>query len=311
MMRYIYICSAGHSGSTLLDLMIGSHSNVESMGEISHLSKNIALNTQCACGVPVRECKTWGAVFSLVEKQTGKSLTQSPYSLLMGYPKAKVVVDKNYQNRLYLLKRECLLALRYLQLRFNIKRLSPLTSTLETALKNNFLIADSLCKVCKKELVVDSSKDYLKAVGLYLQRPELVRLVVLTRDGRGVLHSNLKRKFSINSSIKGWKNYYSRSMLLMNRNVNKKHILNVKYEELVKQPEVVLREICEFTGITFQKQMLDFSNHTHHIANGNDMRFSSNSTIKADDEWQIKLSPDVIKTFETMAGSLNKKLGYQ
>jgi len=41
------------------------------------------------------------------------------------------------------------------------------------------------------------------------------------------------------------------------------------------------------------------------------MRFSSNSTIKADDEWQIKLSPDVIKTFETMAGSLNKKLGYQ
>lgn len=310
-MRYIYICSAGHSGSTLLDLMMGSHSNVESMGEISHLSKNIALNTQCACGLPVRDCKTWRAVFTLVEKHTGKSLTQSPYSLLMGYPKAKVVIDKNHQNALYLLKREFFLALRYLQLRYNFKLLSPFTNTLEIALKNNFLIAESLCHVCKKELVVDSSKDYVKAVGLYLQRPELVRLVVLTRDGRGVLHSNLKRKFSINSSIKGWKNYYSRAISLIDKHVNKKHILTVKYEELVKHPESVLKEICEFTGIKFQSQMLDFSSHTHHIANGNDMRFSNDSTIKIDDEWQSKLAPDVIKTFENMGGSLNKKLGYQ
>ena len=45
MVDWIYICSAAHLGSTLLDLLLGSHSRVASLGEISKLLKNIALNT--------------------------------------------------------------------------------------------------------------------------------------------------------------------------------------------------------------------------------------------------------------------------
>ena len=42
--KYIFICSAGHSGSTLLDMLIGSHGQCESLGEVVLLPMEFALN---------------------------------------------------------------------------------------------------------------------------------------------------------------------------------------------------------------------------------------------------------------------------
>lgn len=53
--KVLYICSAGRSGSTLINLVLGSHSQCMSLGEIEHLPKNIALNTPCSCGAAARE----------------------------------------------------------------------------------------------------------------------------------------------------------------------------------------------------------------------------------------------------------------
>ena len=115
MTKYVYICSAGHSGSTLLDLLLGSHSRIASLGEIDQLSKNIALNTLCACGEPVRSCVLWRDILAKAGKQIGSDLTERPYALHMGYPKASSVIDHAHQTRAYLLKRKVLLGL-YLSL---------------------------------------------------------------------------------------------------------------------------------------------------------------------------------------------------
>ena len=52
--RVAFICSAGHAGSTLLDLLLGANSAAVSLGEITHLPKNLALNTPCTCVVTAR-----------------------------------------------------------------------------------------------------------------------------------------------------------------------------------------------------------------------------------------------------------------
>ena len=67
--RIIYIASAAHSGSTLLDLVLGSHSRLQSLGELKVLAPTRAekrdrvLADQRTCGAAdKRSCPFWKAV---------------------------------------------------------------------------------------------------------------------------------------------------------------------------------------------------------------------------------------------------------
>lgn len=308
--RYIYICSAGHSGSTLLDLLIGSHSRVAPLGEIDQLSKNLALNTQCSCGKPVRSCDLWQAVAERVGKDIGIDVFARPYDLHMGYPKASTVIDPAHQTPAYLVRRRLILGALYLQLRSRISLLTPLTHRVTVATDNNFRVFDAVRDILSVDAIVDSSKSYLKAVSLYLRRPEHVRILLLTRDGRGVLWSNLKRGTSRAAAIGEWQHQYTRALPLLDRHVARDHVLRVRYEDLTSTPRETLQSICNFAELTFEESMLDFRAKAHHVANGNRMRISGSSSIRRDDEWLAGLSPDDLAFFERTAGRLNRSLGY-
>jgi len=54
----IYITSRGHSGSTLLDLLISAHSQVVSVGELKVLPRHN--NSRCTCGAEnIASCPFW------------------------------------------------------------------------------------------------------------------------------------------------------------------------------------------------------------------------------------------------------------
>lgn len=311
MVDCIYICSAAHSGSTLLDLLLGSHSRVASLGEISKLPKNIALNTRCSCGKPVRSCSFWQEVLRIVGERIGVDIPADPYALNMGYPKSSTVVDKAHQTPAYLMRRKVTLALVYLQQKFGMDALSTFTKSFQEGLDNNLLVFDVVRKILGVNMIVDSSKSYLKAVGLYLKRPDKIRLIFLTRDGRGVMFSNLKRNRSRRHGLYHWKKYYSRSFPLFRSNVSEEHMLHVRYEDLASNSTKELTRICDFLGIQFEASMLDYASHVHHITNGNNMRFSKSSTISLDISWHDKLSESDQHYFERKAGRLNRQLGYE
>jgi hypothetical protein len=65
----IYILASSHGGSTLLDLLLGSHPEIESVGEIERFYRflkdfreNEGVDRRCTCGEHVENCKFWGAV---------------------------------------------------------------------------------------------------------------------------------------------------------------------------------------------------------------------------------------------------------
>src|SRR5690606_6059257 len=91
------ILSAGHSGSTLLNLMLGGHPEAVAVGEITHLPKNLALNTPCQCGVPVGECGFWQAVL----RRLPIDLSKNPYALETGFINAARVIDHSHATRSY------------------------------------------------------------------------------------------------------------------------------------------------------------------------------------------------------------------
>jgi hypothetical protein len=307
----IYICSAGHSGSTLLDLLLGSHSSIFSLGEISHLPKNIALNTNCSCGVPVRDCPFWQSVANDIGQRTGIDIMSKPYDFNLGYFNARVIVDKNAHTPLNRFVGRIKQGFNYVDLKLASDTFGKIFPGEKTAIRNNFLLYEAVANNAGRDFVVDSSKSYIKATNLYLHNPEKVRIVLLTRDGRGVMQSNIKRGYDRNKSVQAWKNFYTRAIPLFGRRINNQHIYQIKYEELAQAPEVELNKLCTFLGLEFEPGMLKFANTVHHVTNGNDMRFGHSSEIRFDSAWQKVLTKPDTDYFEFHAGKLNRDLNYQ
>jgi len=75
--RVLYITSRGHSGSTLLSLLVSGHSQVVSAGELKMLSNPDPQRRLCSCHRQVpSQCPFWGAVEQRVREQVGCSLEQ-------------------------------------------------------------------------------------------------------------------------------------------------------------------------------------------------------------------------------------------
>ena len=62
--RVLYIMGAGHSGSTVLDIILGNHPDILSVGELSNFVRRRAINGKyCACGKPANTCQFWSNIY--------------------------------------------------------------------------------------------------------------------------------------------------------------------------------------------------------------------------------------------------------
>lgn len=68
MTRLVFIAGQSHSGSTLLDLVLGAHSRLVGLGEIAevvrHAERDLGtvLDVPCSCGSRLEACEYWGEV---------------------------------------------------------------------------------------------------------------------------------------------------------------------------------------------------------------------------------------------------------
>ena len=80
--KLVYIASLGHSGSTLLDLVLGSHSKYIGLGEIAQVlkdSKDDFLKTRkvrCSCGEFMNDCEFWSPVTTRIAASSNKDMTR-------------------------------------------------------------------------------------------------------------------------------------------------------------------------------------------------------------------------------------------
>ena len=59
----LYICGHGHSGSTILDIVLGSTPNAFSAGEVSYIVRDGFLKEFCSCGEQIGACPQWKPIF--------------------------------------------------------------------------------------------------------------------------------------------------------------------------------------------------------------------------------------------------------
>lgn len=71
MTRWVYIAGRGHSGSTMLDAMLGNQDGIESVGElVSGMGRYEAL---CSCGAEFKDYQFWTKVRQRFEASAGVS----------------------------------------------------------------------------------------------------------------------------------------------------------------------------------------------------------------------------------------------
>ena len=68
----VAVASAGHSGSTLLDVLLGNHSRVCSAGEMNRLTLH-APDRVCACGATVTACDYWNRVRAVITRERSQA----------------------------------------------------------------------------------------------------------------------------------------------------------------------------------------------------------------------------------------------
>lgn len=125
-----------------------------------------------------------------------------------------------------------------------------------------------------------------------------LKYIFLFRDPRGVITAHVRKQRDIAESIESYKREMNQIFKfkegLKNSHSGGRYI-DVKYEDFVRTPGRVLRDICTFMSLDFQESMIDYDQHEHHIVGGNDkarsrVKRNFNQAInyqKPDIEWYL------------------------
>lgn len=294
MAKLVYIVSAGHSGSTLLDIVIGTIPRVISTGECTYLpwqifrrgesDPNAAKEDVCSCLKSFYECPEWNSVINYLNNRLGFDLYKDPY-------KFRITLLKPYQynGKQQSLDRLILgLYVRCIQRKY-LRFVSHLLGlSCKNIVKNNWLLFDAIGKVRGAEYVVDSSKDFSRMHLLHSMRKSDVSLILLIRDVRGVVASAVKRGEDPLEAAQAWKFFYICVVKAL-RWINDLPIIKVRYENLCENPIKQRKIIAKFLGLPDPGEQMSINTHDHHLVAGNPMRYKGNIDIKCDKYWHKAL----------------------
>jgi len=96
----------------------------------------------------------------------------------------------------------------------------------------------------------------------------------------------------------------------LGRRVGSSRYFEVRYEDLVADPERVVRSICEFASLPFEPAMLEYSGSIDVSAKPHHQRLLQAPT-KGVRDWRTEMSPMDAHAFEAIAGDLLAELGYE
>jgi Sulfotransferase domain len=277
--RIIYIMGDGRSGSTLLDIVLGFHPEIKSLGELSVLYRRWFNGGFCSCLKSYDSCPFWSQVrekhsVALGPREVGKS----------------ALLVRSVEGIFYL----PLLVLGILQVQ-KVKKYGLLMHSLFEAIVN----------VSGLKVLVDSSKSARGQIGRVLAMKKIcgfdIKVIHLVRDGRGVMYSRVKgRNDRVETFGKlgpflagiSWLTTNVMS-LLVGRLYFQGEVLRVNYEDFVLNPRNELQRISRFVGIDLDIIMKhveqDREFRVGHITGGNRMRKKGTIRIGKDFAWQKKL----------------------
>jgi len=306
--RLLFIASPGHTGSTLLDLLLGGHPDVVALGEVQRLAQwaSEADTRVCTCGLTVLECPFWTSVRDRIAQGTGE-----PGLALADFPLA-VIKPVETLHRTVPKVRDIVRILGSRALWRAAQRVDEDSRREAQTSRHAELVYEAASELTGASVVVDSSKNPGTLKNRWLHDPERFRLLFQVRDGRAVARSQMRRDGSdMATAARDWRRM-NINLLAMLASIPRRSILKVRYEDLCSEPDVQLRRISEFAGLETPPEGLDLRKSEAHNIGGNPMRFRKDEReIRLDERWRTDLDEEELAIFERVAGRLNRFLGYR
>jgi hypothetical protein len=333
--KVLKITGLGRSGSTILDVVLGNHPDIESVGEVGNVIRNGWISREslreidpsklrvpiCTCGkrldvlyvdAPDEACPFWSSVRrEWLERADGESIES--------YPKL--------QNDFELKRRWSRYGLDPLP-RLLYERRRP-SASLRSYARLTRTFFESIRAVSGKPVIVDSSKSPARALAFGMVPGVELYVVHLVRDGRGVMISLRKTfKKDLQAGImwdhKGhpmWKTAVRWIVLNLASEwicsqLGPKRTMRLRYEDFVADPKSALERIGSLIEVDL-RDVADAASsgkpmQAGHNIGGNRTKKSGTITLRPDaQEWRTALSPTERLLSWMSMGWLLRRYGYQ
>lgn len=255
--KLIYILSSGHSGSTLLNLILGTERQSLSVGELKYLksfvtsykkSKDKSINLWCDCGKYYYDCSFWSPIINSID-------------INKLYP-----IQDRFTKRFLFIKDK-------------------------NNLKNYETLYNKILDRGPKKIIVDSSKDLTYLHFLLKSNQFNIKVIHLMRDGRAVINSHEKLGVNWLRTYFNWfvGNFFNRIYIFFKFKKEDKYLLS--YDDFSKNPEIFLKEINNKFNLKIDSTnyINSINNTKFHNFGGNLMRWKKIDSIKYDQSWKKRM----------------------
>lgn len=299
----LYVAGWGRSGSTLLDVMLGSLPGLTSTGELRYLwTRGLQQDRRCGCGASVGSCPHWRDVLARTGGHPDPDGDLDP---------AAVAADQAAVAR----TRHTLGLLR--------GRRDPVVDRLRDLQRR---LVTAIVDTTGDPVVVDSSKMPADAA-LAVTTPGIdVHLVHLVRDPRAVAYSWQRRKLMIDlaeprpigahSPARSSAQWSSWNLLVERVAARATSTVRVRYEDLVADPAGTLERIVAPVGVPARAvhdrmDDGDYQVEPSHTVAGNPSRFTTGRVqLRLDDDWRADQLRGQRATATLPALPLLRRYGY-
>lgn len=303
-LNVLYVMGSGHSGSTLLDMMLGEIPGFLSCGEV-HVLSRLQPSDACSCGQALSACEIWSNV-------VGADSAAAPLQAL-----------RTQQRSVRARHTPALLARR---------RHAPLQGPVGGYAEAITEVYRRLSAATGADVLIDSSKEPSHAALLGLLPQVNARFVHLVRDPRGVVYSYLRaqrRGADRADGMPGAGAVGPKALIaqgarwtvanglaeLVTVRFGRRTSLRLKYEDLISAPERVLPGLASLFGRNLGARRIVEDGHarlgTNHMLTGNRSRNRTGRVpLRIDDEWVKELAPRDVALVSSTTFPLLTRYGY-
>ena len=298
-LKYVYLLSAPHSGSTLFACVLGCHKDIATVGEFG---SDFPYNGRCSCGLQYSECSFWLQIVKKYYELYGETLKIGQFNINLG------MYTTSFGEELYY---------HLFPYRF-IDEIRDLLMFFSRYRKKSLDIIDRSIKLAKiivekenKKIFFDTTKNPLQIPFLKRHPRVDLKVIYLVRDGRAVTWSLMRTENrSLEKAVDTWLWANKYALRVCKNYLDDKDVYFLRLEDFCNDPASHLSSILQFMDVSENINILPIKESKLHII-GNKMRLSFDGKIrKHDDSWRKNLTKDQLSYFDKKAKKMNEMFGY-
>lgn len=303
-MKILYLMGAGHVGSTVIDVVIGAHPQIESLGEAWKLPGawlEPESERVCACGTPIRTCAFWREARAHWSQLVGDDDVARYVAGMQRFEGARAAWPRLLASRLHT---------------------GP---AFAEYVRRNRALYEAVLQTSRKRMIVESSLSPRRAFVLERTPGVELHLVHVVRDGRGVIwsHQNpakraVRKSFAPAPTFETTRYWISANLqsAFVFAQLPPERRLRLRYEDFATDPEAALVRIgCfvgeDLSGLLTPDRAIRQPALQRHTPGGNRVRMQREVQVRRDFSWMEHLPAKDRELFWRWAGWLARGYGYE